>query len=264
MPETGLTLTYPELQAQVAYYLFGVDDPKLISKLEQRVLTRVIANGLRRFYYPAQADPELHHDWTFLYTQIQFKVEVGTQDYIMPFDFGGMVGPLHHEPTDNIRVSVIKTSAQRILMFRQMNISLSLWPMYYAERPVATGGRTSTRWQIMLWPSPSATYTFEGTQRLLPLAAGGSQPYLYGGPEHSQTIIEACLAQAELQLENKPGAHAAEFLSCLRSSIVMDQTAHAPETLGYNGASQGVNPALMRDGLHFENFTNVTVNGRTT
>ncbi len=261
MPETGLTLTYPELQAQVAWFLFGTDDPTRVSPTEQNMLARCLNNGLRRFYYPAQVDG-LNHDWSFLKSEFTLQTETGTQDYLMPFDFGGLDGPLHHVPSDNIRIPVVKTTVENILKKREYNISLSLWPIVYAERAVHSGGRQSTRYQLLLWPSPSAAFTFKGTQRILPLAPNGSaQEFLYGGVEHSQTILEACLAQAELMLENKPGAHTAEFQSCLRTSIILDAQMHAPEYLGYNGDAGADGTALMRDGRHFENFSPVTVGG---
>lgn len=261
MPEIGLTLTLPELQAQVCWFLFGTDDQARVSPIERNMLGRCIFNGLRRFYYPAQVQADLNHDWSFLQSEFTLITEVGTQDYLQPFDFGGVVGPLHHIPTDQIRVPVTKTTVEKILRMREFNVSVSLWPMWFAERAVHSGGRQSTRYQILVWPSPSAVFTFKGTQRILPLAPNATQEFLYGGPEHSQTIIEACLAQAELMLENQPGAHTAEFLNCLKTSIVLDGQMHAPEFLGYNGDGGSDGTALMRDGRHFENFSPVTVSG---
>lgn len=261
MPELDLTLTYDELLSQVCFFLHGIDDPKKITTWEQRQLARCVKNGLRRFYYPVQVEQGITWDWSFLKAPFTFVTEVGTQDYVQPYNFGGVVGPLHHVPTDNIRVPIVKTTVDKILSYRELNISLSLWPMHYAELSAHQGGLKSQRWTLMVWPVPSAVYTFKGVQRILPLAPDGEQIYLYGGPEHSQTIIEACLAAAELQQEAGPGPHAAEFANCLRSSIALDATMHAPEFIGYNGDSRhgGPNP-LMRDERHFENFSPVTSN----
>lgn len=257
----SLTLDYDELVAQVCQYLHGIDDISKIETWEQRALRRCILNGLRRFYYPAQVDPNIPWDWSFLRTDFTFITEVGVGDYIQPENFGGLIGPLHHLPGDNIRVPIIKTTWDRILSYRELNISITNWPMHYAEVPVPSGGRSSQRWQISIWPNASAVYTFKGKQRINPLAPNGEQVYLYGGPEHSQTIIESCLAAAEL-MKGENGPHMAEFLNCLRTSMVLDDAAHAPEFIGYNGDSRhgGPNP-LMRDERHFENFAPVTMQG---
>lgn len=263
MPETGLTLTYDELTAQVCLLLHGVDDitSEGISQMERNQVRRAITNGLRRFYYPAQVDQGLIYDWTFLTTEFTFKTEIGTDDYLMPFSFGGTVGPLVHDPADQIRVSIVKTTVNDILSFRQLNLQLSSWPQRYAERPVPMGGREGQRWELMMWPSPSAEFLFHGQQRIQPLAPGNDQQYLYGGPEHSQTIIEACLAAAEL-MQDGPGPHAVEFMNCLKTSIALDQTMHQPDYLGYNADyRRGASNPTMRDSRRFENFSPVSVQG---
>lgn len=262
MPETGLTLTYADLQSQVGFFLFGQDDVTMIAPFDLRTLARVITNGLRRFYYPMQIMDGTIHDWSFLRTKLTLKLASGTSDYEMPFDFGGAEGDLYHDPSDNIKFPVRKVTPDKVLERRMYATTLTAWPQIYAERAVHKGGRQSTRWEIMVWPDPAASYTLLGTYRVLPLAPGTAQNYLYGGPEHSQTIVEACLAAAELQMGD-PGVHAQEFASCLKTSIALDQSMHQPEYLGYNGGGGG-NSSLMRGDGYFENFDAVTSNGRVS
>jgi hypothetical protein len=264
MPETALALTYDELQKQVAQFTYGTRNLQSLSPDENENLLALINNGLRRFYYPAQVDAELRHDWSFLISDFSFITEVGTQDYVMPFNFGGAIGPLYHNPPDQIKVSVAKVTAAKILWQRQMQVTLTNWPVMYAERAVSQGGTQSTRWKIMLWPAPSAVYSLAGTMRIHPLGPNGTQEYFYGGNEHSQTILESCLAQAEIQIEGQPGTHAAEFKACLWTSIVLDNQMHAPESLGYCGDGRmGEASALMRpDGAgYFDNFGSITYGG---
>lgn len=261
MPETGLTLDFEELQKQTAFYLTGTRRIQRLGEDDLENVNAVVKNGLRRFYYPMQVDPSLHHDWSFLRSELTFKTEVGTDDYLMPYNFGGAEGPLYHDPSDGIKISIAKTTPDRVLYHRQLDTTVTNWPIMYAERPSQNGGRSGIRWQVMLWPSPSAEYLLRGVQRIHPLAPNGNQIYLYGGPEHSQTIIEACLAAAELQLEGQPGTHFLEFKNCLMTSIVMDQTLHQAETYGYNGNGTNLNSSLLRpDGRGFENFNSATYN----
>lgn len=261
MPDTGFMLTIDELRQQMAVQLYGTDDYLKVSQLEQDNLKRWMKNGLRRFYYPMQGGQV--YDWSFLKAEFTLKVDVNCSDYVMPPTFGGVIGDLVHVPGDNVRLNVVKVTPDRILELRQFNLTVTNYPFYYAERSIPRGGVRAQTWEIMVWPSPSGSYTFKGTQRINPLAVNDSHPYLYGGPEHAQTIIEACLAQAEIQMDGAPGVHAQEFVNCLQSSMAMDQSMHVPESLGYNGDGSlaGTQSAIMRDGMHFENFNDVTVGG---
>lgn len=254
-------MTYPELQEQVCLFLHGIDDVTNISTAELNNLTRLIRNGLRRFYYPPQQ--EGIYDWNFLRQKCTIQTCVGTRDYLQPFDFGGLDGELTHDQNDSVIQPVSKVTFDRIMQLRATNVQMTSWPTYYAERPVHSGGRQSTRYEVMFWPDPDAVYTLYGNMRVLPLNAVSAQPYLYGGVEHSQTILEACLAQAEIQLDGAPGVHAVEFAACLKTSMALDTTMHAPEKLGYNGNRRAGDRSLMRDNLHVENFSAVTYSGGT-
>ncbi len=62
------------------------------------------------------------------------------------------------------------------------------------------------------------------------------QPYPYGGGEHSETILEACLSVAEERRDDIPmgtGAHGMAFVTRLAASIAMDSR-KKPTKLGYN------------------------------
>lgn len=263
MPETGLTLTFDELQKQVADFMIGTRVLRRINPEETERLNAVIFNGLRKFYYPAMLSVELAHDWSFLLSSFEFKTQANVSDYTMPFDFGGTVGQLHHEPADNIRTSITKVTPNRIIQQRQANVTIVNWPTMYAETAAHTGGRSSTRWQMMLWPTPAGEYNLKGRMRILPLAPNGAQIYLYGGPEHSQTIIEACLAEAEMKVDGQTGPHAMAFKECLLTSIYLDASMHGPELIGYNGnGDYRRDSSLYRpDGRGFENFTAVSCSG---
>lgn len=263
MPETGLTLTFDELQKQVADFMNGTRILKRINPDETERLNAVIFNGLRRFYYPAMLSVDMAHDWSFLTTNFDLFTQPGVSDYTMPFDFGGAIGPLHHDPADNIRTSVTKVAPNKILWQRQANVTIVNWPTMYAETPIHTGGRSSTRWTVMFWPTPAAQYHFHGRMRIQPLAPNGTQMYLYGGPEHSQTILEACLAEAEMKIDGQPGPHANAFKECLLTSIMLDASMHGAELIGYNGdGDERRDSSLFRpDGRGFENFTPISMSG---
>lgn len=53
------------------------------------------------------------------------------------------------------------------------------------------------------------------------------------GPEHMNTLIEACLKIAELRYDDNPGDHARQFMECLAASIRLDRM-NGPASLGMN------------------------------
>jgi len=264
MPVTGLTITYEELRQQAATLAFGTDlvDGDPLSGLEERKLERWILGGLRRFYYPPGGANGVYR-WRFLESEFTFVTDVNTMDYPQPPTFGGTKGDLVHIPSDNVRLSVRKVTPDKILEMRQLNISLTNYPFMYAERARHTGGTSALTWEIMVWPPPSGVYTFKGVQIINPLAPGPGQEYPYGGPEHAQTIIAAVLAEVELKGDGTPGPYATDFLQLLETSKSMDMQMHAPETLGINTdpSTTASSSSIMRDGLHYENFNDVTVGG---
>jgi hypothetical protein len=265
VPATGLTLTRDELRAQMATEIFGIDfdDGQKITPLESRKLDRWLINGLRRFYYPDPDARGIVHQWRFLKTEFTFHVDVNTIDYLQPATFGGLIGDLVHVPTDNVRLSVVKVTPDRILHMRQQNLTLTNYPFFYAERSVLSGGISPTAWEIMVWPAPSGSYTFKGTQHINPLAPNAEQPWLYGGPEHSQTILAACLAEAESKGDGVVGIREQEFQTRLAASIGADDGMHQADNLGMNLDSSvlGGSSAITRGGRYFENFDPVTYGG---
>lgn len=84
----------------------------------------------------------------------------------------------------------------------------------------------------------------DGTHLLLLTSASVNGPtaydiypgtlYALGGPEHSQTLIESCLAIAELAKDDKIGLHHQKFMVNLAGSIDRDLEL-GPKYLGYCG-----------------------------
>jgi hypothetical protein len=259
---TGFILNRDELRQQIAVAAYGTDDlsgDSPLSQFEIRNVDRMMRNGLRKFYYPGGADG---FDWSFLEAEFTLVVDPSTVDYTQPATFGGLKGGLVHIPNDNVRLTVQKTTVRDILERRQFNLTTTNYTMYYAERPVHRGGISPTTWQLMTWPTPNGKYTYKGIQRINPIVPTAVAPFLYGGPEHSQTILEACLSEVELFLDGTQSVHTAAFQERLAAAMSADTTMHAGDSLGLNvDPDTRHNSAIMRDGRYFENFDDVTVGG---
>lgn len=235
MPESTLAVDFAEIKAQVTYLAHGTRDTSSLTSEEQANIDSIIRNGLRKFYYPQIVNAQYNHDWSFLKPVFTLVTVSGKSDYTQEGDFGGLAGDLQFSPDDNQGGPILKVPENTILEMRSWSTDTSGAPSHYAERPVRSGGLESQRWQIMLWPEPDGEYELKGRFRVSPNALTATQKYPYGGVEHAQTILEACLAEAEIQIDRQPGPHSTAFLTALAASIAYDQRGHSPDYLGYNG-----------------------------
>ena len=58
-------------------------------------------------------------------------------------------------------------------------------------------------------------------------------PYHMGGAEHAETVKAACIAAAELHLDDKKGPRWDYFMECLLTSVNIDRR-NKPQNLGLN------------------------------
>lgn len=258
MSKSSLAIDHAELQARVAYLLHGVRSTANLSSDETDNIASIIKSGLRKFYYPHIVDPNIRHIWSFLRVRLTLPLSSNVNEYELPDDFGGMTGEMHFKLEDQGYREVVKVNDNKILRLRSRNLSVSSFPMYYAERPEKATGTLGQKWILMVWPDPDGNYTLNGRYWVHPQALTSSLDVPYGGLEHSETILEACLAAAEQQIDGQQGIHTRAFERALQASIQYDQMSHRPDTLGVdtpysNAGDEGIRP----DG-RYENYNVIT------
>jgi hypothetical protein len=104
------------------------------------------------------------------------------------------------------------------------------------ENLKGTGPQQSSRAQLLVFPIADQPYTLQAQYFISPDYLTGAFPYAYGGAQHAQCQIEACLAQAEVYADDVPlqnAVHYGAFLECLKTSISMDRSMK-PQSLGPN------------------------------
>lgn len=155
--------------------------------------------------------------------------------YTLGDDFGGMDGPITYRPgSASFYPSIEVTSAARIRQFRQ-NDDTTGRPVFAAIQPQAHVAATGTRFEILLYPIPDDVYVLTYRYKSRPNMIDATSLYPVGGMEHSQTILESCLAIVERKLDDNRGVHHAAFMECLAGSVAHDIAEHTPDRLGYNG-----------------------------
>jgi hypothetical protein len=126
--------------------------------------------------------------------------------------------------------------------------------MQYSARPEMYAIRVKrdvgegTRWEIVFWPTPDASYSLQYRYRTNPtlLSTGLAKPV--GGMPHAQTVIQSCLLSADELMGKRDDGKWDKYLILLQASVSHDRTSNAPQTLGYNrDGSDGFGGGDFRD-----------------
>ncbi len=122
---------------------------------------------------------------------------------------------------------------------------------------------TGQRFRLRFYPSADADYVITGKYHILPPYLSGAFPYVYGGPEHSELFLAACMSVAELQNDDlKPGPQELNYKELLTISMEIDGRKKAQDP-GYNGdgSDEMERRAFRPGGRRAEDYT-VTFNGQ--
>lgn len=246
MTESTLSIQLSSLRKEVGEFLgHGRDSSKWESGDKEKI-DACIKSGLRRFYMPSMNRGvdgwRAEHQWSFLKPITSLVTESGTKSYDLPDLYAGIIGNLTHaadETYQDIRI----TSESRIRSMRASDDSQGI-PHLAAVRPKSTTNASSEtvfdasggqRFELVLYRTPDAAYTFEYQFRINPDALTSSAPYPLGGAAHAETILEGCLAVAEERYNKEKGIHNQNFIERLIASLDHDKRSSTPDVLGYNG-----------------------------
>jgi len=126
-------------------------------------------------------------------------------------------------------------------------------PQFAAIRAKAFTASTGTRQEVLFWPQITSAATVSYRYRVRPnkpTSTGHNDltgDYLYGGSDHSETILYSCLAEAERRVDDERGSMWARFQECLASSVMFDTRDNRAEHIGYNGDSSDGIPVFNRN-----------------
>jgi len=257
-------VTFSELKQDVAYYLgYGMTSGDWSSD-QLQIIERCVKRGLQRFYRPPPVDGQRYaHEWHFLRPSTTLSTVADTYLYDLPSDFAGLERPFNHSPgTSNLNMPIEERSEFEVSQ-RIAAVGESGRPRIYAIRPKAIDYTTGGRYEVLFDPTPDDAYTLQYSYRVATEDVGDTRPVPPGAQEHALTMVEACLAEAELFVQDtgergRRGEHYARFMQQLKASISRDSRLASPSGLGYN--RDGSDAARVLD---FHDLTTdiVTLNG---
>jgi hypothetical protein len=182
-------------------------------------------------------------------------ITIDSEDvFTLPWDFGGMTGDgkFKYDNAEN-KLSVIDVCSDvKIGHLRQHSVATGT-PYLAAIVPLRTAGAQGQRWGVLFHPPPNDLITLHYRYYLQPDAlVDTSAEYPYGGVAHSETILESCLAIAELrEKDSSDTTHQDRFSQLLQGSIDHDrQFGEVIEVYGQNidrsDGPEGPQPELTR------------------
>lgn len=192
-----------------------------------------LETALRMFYNPPAArGRQFAHEWSFLMPVGWVDTVSTLYRYDLPDDFAMLAGSVVFEPGDSAMYPALTELSERELARRLQLNSASSRPQIFAIRLKQLDEGTGTKLEMLLWPVPDDNYRLNFKYRVNPAMLSDDAALPLGGEQHMQTIIECCLAAAEIAM-NQPGLHVQLAESLMATSITRDQSASAPASLGF-------------------------------
>ncbi len=105
-------------------------------------------------------------------------------------------------------------------------------PVFYSVRTVTFDPTVGSRKVLALYPAPDQIYTLRVPMILRPVLLDETNIYPIGGEVLSQVILEACLAAAEINFEEREHVHEKQYQQLIGQAILADQDRSSPTSLG--------------------------------
>lgn len=270
MPESTLTLTVDDLNAEIGHYLgYGrgaVFNETAWNQYQLNNLKALLKTGLSNVYTPPRlSEREVPHNWSFLRPFGQFTLLPQQNTIDLPGTFAGFESPLYiTTPTAANRNWLLQIANEgMVAQLTAQQPSTVGAPRIACEKVLPDTSRTgSTRSVIFVWPKSDSVYTLTASYKHLPSALTGSYPYPPGGAEHAELFKASCISAAEMQLDGIRGPRYQEFMDRLAASVYVDRKRKG-QFIGFN-ADRSDNRTLPRmPGIWNRYFDNpaVTYNG---
>lgn len=227
-----LGVSFGDLQTEVARFLGYSVTSSNWDALQSEAVAKFIRDGYRRFLYPIVMDPGRGaHQWSFLKPTRSIQTVGGRNVYDLPPDFGSMEGDAMFSEDSNYSGRIPIVPESKIRDARQ-SASATGYPQMAALIVKETRGLVPSAWCVHFWPDPDGVYNVRYRAIIDPLELSVENPWPVCGPEHADTLIESCLAAAEIGKDDAAGVHSENFMRRLQASIEQDGSRRRSEYFG--------------------------------
>ncbi len=220
------------LRRKAVYALTGTLETDQTSNIDD-----VIRIGENMFYDGTMLPGEGSiHRWSFLNTETTQLLVIGDYTYSLPDGFSGFSGAYLEYTATDAPYAIQITTIDRIRELHSGNSGQTVdWPTHAAMNQLTRDQSTGQRFEIVLYPIPAAAKSLIIPYRLNPNLTADATPYPLGGQPHGLTLLTACKAAWEIEMEDTlDGPNYREFMRLMANSIAFDRAATTPQHFGKN------------------------------
>lgn len=228
---TTLAADYNRLRGEIGQMLNIGRDPQAWDYAQSEQVDRYIENGLNMFYWPPMVPgDDGNHTWSFLKPSTTLNTVADQEDYDLGIGVASVIGTFTYSSSDGYR-DIIITNENMIRSFRASNVVKTGIPTHAALRWKSDDATAENNLELMLWPKPDAVYTLGYSYEARPSKLTSANLYTMAGPEHAMTIMYACKACVE---DNIDGQYYKMYIQRMAGSLKRDKDRSTPEHWGYN------------------------------
>lgn len=160
--------------------------------------------------------------------------QLGRPEIPMPAEFDSVANDseLAYYPDDNAYYPSVMQRGDQIIRRLEQSSQEFDRPVYYSVRTVKFDSAIGSLRVLAFFPTPDKAYTMRVPMFLRPVMLTSNNQQPVGGEVLSQVIVEACLASAEHNFEEREGTHEKRFLEMVALSIRNDLERSCPTSLG--------------------------------
>jgi hypothetical protein len=221
----ALAASYDSLRREIGRFLGYRPSTSDWSSTETQNVADILDGGLRRFYWPTPP-----HAWSFLSPNATLPVNSSAFVYQLPDDFSDISSKGFAFSVGAKKARVSRVSEEAIKALRSQ-ANRTGEPQFFCVTSRANLVSNESRYDVWFYPTPDASYSLEYSYSVIPDSLSTSNTAPLGGARHSETITEACLAEAERKLGDEDGIHEKRFRELLDASIKADAPLAQPATV---------------------------------
>lgn len=227
MAESTLSVSINTLYSEVGFSRGWGRDVNTWTTDELADFGNIVKRGLRLFYFPPTADQSPIYEWSFLRKVGAIALNTNTATYVMPDDFAGTI----IDRSVMFGAGVVQRAPQAIdesaIRKMQAMAAASGAPKYYAIRNSTPDPVNGHRWEMIVYPTPTATFNGSSLSFAYPHVPNtltNTNIYPMGGAQNGEVILAAVMAAAEDKIDDDPaGPMFQRFMTLLPSAIRLDQ-----------------------------------------
>lgn len=251
---TSTNVNFEILQERVGHYLFGIRTE--FSEDQEADIEDCMQDGLRRVYSI--------HEWSFLRPLASLLTVTDNPQIVLnnysTFDAVANDSDLTYEGGADFWYPPVRWRHDSTIRQLQASNTETGRPVFYSVRTVEFDPTIGSRKVIVLYPTPDAAYTLRVPMILRPVLLDETNVYAIGGELLSQAMLEACLAAAEHNFEEREHIHEKRFQEMIVLAIRDDQDRSSPTSLGPD-APRGENGRVSAYSLREQRMGGVTLDG---